>query len=71
MNDKWAFIYSTRFWAILIIAVVGYLEVKGWIDEPLKVLIWTIAGSFGIVRTVDRFSEKLGEPPTPTDSPVE
>jgi hypothetical protein len=55
------FLKSTRFWAIVIIAVVGYLEMKGWIGEAEKIVIWTIAGGFGIVRTVDRIGDKIGE----------
>lgn len=48
---------SPRFWSIVLIAVTGYLEVKGFIGEAEKILVWTIAGGFGLVRTVDRTAE--------------
>ena len=54
MNEKFEFLYSTRFWAIVLIALCGFAEAKGYIDEPTKVLIWTIAGGFCITRTIDR-----------------
>lgn len=59
--NEFAFLKSTRFWAIVIIAVVGYAESRGWIGEAEKIVIWTIAGGFGIVRTVDRIGDKIGE----------
>jgi hypothetical protein len=71
MNEKFLFLTSTRFWAIVIIAVVGYLESQGFIGEAERTLIWTIAGSFGIIRTVDRFSEQMGTPPTATTTSKE
>ena len=58
--EKFAFLSSTRFWAIVIIAVVGYLETQGFIGEAERTLIWTIAGGFGIVKTIDRAGEKIG-----------
>lgn len=60
MTEKFAFIYSTRFWAIVLIGVVGYLEARGFIGGAERTLIWTIAGAFGVVKTVDRASEFIG-----------
>jgi hypothetical protein len=48
-------INSTRFWAIVLIAVMGYLQTKGFIGDAERNLIWTIAGGFGIVRTISKF----------------
>jgi hypothetical protein len=55
------FLKSLRFWSIVLIALVGYAEAKGYIGESERTLIWTIAGGFGIVRTVDRVSDKVLE----------
>lgn len=60
MNDKFAFLLSTRFHAMIIGAVVLYLKTKGLIAEPEMVLIETILMGFISVRTVDRMGEKIG-----------
>ena len=41
-------------------AVVLYLKTKGLIGEAETTLIGTILAGFIAVRTVDRFSEKIG-----------
>ena len=58
-NDKWAFIQSTRFWAIVVIGIVGYLENLGYIGPNERELVCTIAGAFGIVRTFDRAVDRV------------
>lgn len=60
MNEKFLFLTSTRFWSIVVGAVVVYLEVKGFIGEAEMFLLNTILGGFVIVKTVDRASEKIG-----------
>lgn len=54
MNDKFAFLTSSRFWAMVIGAVSMYLKAKGIIGEPEMLLIATITGGFIVVKTVDR-----------------
>lgn len=56
-----SFLHSTRFWAICLIAVVAYLEAKGMMGEAERELVWTIAGGFGIVRTLDRAVDKMSK----------
>ncbi len=53
-----AFLYATRFWALVIGAVSIYCERKGWIGEPEMILIATIMAGFVTVRTVDRATEQ-------------
>lgn len=65
MNDKFAFLSSTRFWAIVIGATSFYLQSKGWIGEAEVKWIATIMAGFVTVRTVDRAAEKIGEPTPP------
>lgn len=59
MQEKFAFIYSTRFWALVIGAISIYLQTKGYIGEAEMVLIATIMGGFVTVKTIDRATEKL------------
>ena len=58
------FLTSTRYWQIVVAAVVTYMGAKGWIDSDLVLLIDAVTlGSVGI-RTVDRFAEKAGDKDT-------
>lgn len=52
------FLYATRFWALVLLALSVYGQRKGWIGEPEMILISTITGGFTIVRTVDRATEQ-------------
>ena len=61
MKDKFAFLSSTRFWAIVVAAVSVYLEVKGYIGEPERNLIAAISTGFVTVRTIDRIGDKKVE----------
>ena len=61
MYTKFAFLSSTRFWAIIIAAVSMYAQTKGWIGEPEMVLIATITASFTAVRTIDRISDNASK----------
>lgn len=51
---EFAFLLSTRFWAIVIAAVALYAQQKGYIGEAEMALITTIMGGFTVIRTVDR-----------------
>jgi len=56
---------STRFWALLALALAIYLNDQNLISDNLASFIFTVgAGHIGI-RTVDRFGEKIGEQPSP------
>ncbi len=57
--SKFDFLFSTRFWAMIVGAFSVYLTAKGYIDEPLRNLIATLTVGFVSVRTFDRASEKL------------
>lgn len=61
INEKFAFLTSSRFWAICIGAVSAYLRLKGYIGDAEVTLIATIVGGFTVVRTVDRISDKKVE----------
>lgn len=61
LKEKFAFLGSSRFWAITVTALSIYLQTKGFIGEPEMVLIASIMGGFTIVRTVDRISDKRVE----------
>jgi hypothetical protein len=54
MNDKFAFLTSNRFWALVIGAISIYLQSKGIIGEAEMILIATITSGFIVVKTVDR-----------------
>lgn len=56
--DKFNFLQSTRFWAMIIGAISIYLKTKGYIGEPEMQLVSTIMAGFIAVRTIDRFGEQ-------------
>ena len=58
MDNTWAFLYATRFWAMIIGALSVYAKLKGWLGEPEMMLIATITAGFTIVRTIDRATEQ-------------
>lgn len=53
-NPKLWFIYSPRFWAMVIGAVSLYLKAKGIFGDPEMVLITTIMAGFITIKTIDR-----------------
>jgi hypothetical protein len=53
-NSKFDFIFSTRFWAMIIGALSIYLKAKGLIGEPEMMLIATITAGFVAVKTLDK-----------------
>ena len=58
------FLSSNRFWALVIGAVILYLQSKSYIGAAETALIETILGGFIGIRTVDRFAEKAGSADT-------
>jgi hypothetical protein len=61
MNEKLEFLYSTRFWALVVGAVMFYLQTKGIVGEPEMILVNTVLGGFIGLRTVDRIADKQVE----------
>lgn len=59
-HPKAEFLQSTRFWAIVIGAIVFGMFDAGAIDESVFMAIEIILSGFTTVRTVDRFGEKVG-----------
>ena len=50
---------STRFWALIVSAVVYAANAAGWMPQELANALYVVlAGHIGI-RTTDRFAEKL------------
>lgn len=68
MNDRFAFLKSTRFWKIVIIAVLEGMLALGVIDgqtsEVVTKLIEFVLGGSVVIRTVDRLGEKAGSEDT-------
>ncbi len=55
------FVTSTRFWALVVGAVVLYLQSKQIIGTPEMVLINTIMAGFIGIKTVDRTVDKISD----------
>ena len=56
------FLQSNRFWALVLVAVLGVLKSEGILgSQIIDPLIALLVGFVGI-RSVDRFSEKLSIP---------
>jgi len=49
------YLTSTRFWSVLIIAIVGFLVSEGEISQNVADLIYTILGGYIGLATVDKF----------------
>jgi hypothetical protein len=49
---------STRFWSLVVGAVVVYLSAKGYLGEAERNLIGTILGSYIVVDTSQKFQSK-------------
>jgi len=52
---------STRFWSIVIVAVIWFLEGNGWMATNAVAAITTILLGHVGVRTFDRLGEKIGQ----------
>ena len=64
--DKFAFLYSTRFWALVCIVAVMIASDNGLLTYQTAQYVYTLLGGFVTVRTVDRFAEKSGSVDTGT-----
>lgn len=60
MNERFAFLKSTRFWKIVAAVTIQALVAYGVIDAVLGNSISTILGLDVAVRTFDRHGEKTG-----------
>lgn len=60
-KSSWAFLGSTRFWAIVIGAVALALFTDGHISQAWLICVETIVAPFVVVRTVDRLGDKKVE----------
>ena len=54
MKSKLKFLQSTRFWSLVIGAIVVYLKTKGYIGEAEMLLINTILGGHIVINTLDK-----------------
>lgn len=54
---KLLFLTSTRFWAIVGIAIVGVLFSEGIISMELNAFLLTVLSGYTVVRTVDKFKK--------------
>jgi len=65
IKQKFAFIYSVRFWKVVIAITLESLISYGVIDMTLAVAVAHIVslalGTSVTIRTLDRFSEKIGK----------
>ena len=55
MIAKLMFLKSTRFWAIVAIAIIGVLFKESIISSELNSFLLTILSGYTVVRTVDKF----------------
>jgi len=55
------FLKSNRFWSLVILAVVWLLGQEGVIGADIAQAIEVILGGHIAIRTVDRFSEEVGD----------
>lgn len=53
-EPKFGFIYSTRFWVMIIGALAIYLQMKGLIGDAEMWLVGTISAGFVGIKTIDR-----------------
>lgn len=53
------FLKSNRFWALVVVALLGVLKAEGILESSIVDPLIALALGFVGVRTVDRFSEKL------------
>lgn len=55
----WELFGSSRFQALVIIAVANYLRAKGYIGQEEVILVTTILGGHVAIRTIDRHGENV------------
>jgi hypothetical protein len=61
MKNNFSFILSTRFWALVGIAIVGALKAWGTLSEEVANGLITILTGYTIVRSLDRSVDKLSK----------
>jgi hypothetical protein len=59
MIGDWSFLKARRFWALILLAIVGVLKSEGIIPEFIAQGLMTILTGFIAVRTVDRAAENF------------
>ncbi len=57
------FYTSSRFWALVILACVGYITDMNYIRPEIAEMFYVILGGHVGLRTLDRFSETIGKNP--------
>ena len=60
LPEKLAFLTSTRFWALVLIAILKVLATDKIIDPTTASAIETLLLGFTVVRTIDRGTEYIG-----------
>lgn len=61
MITDFSFLTSRRFWALVVVAILGVLDVEGIVSgEVAKALEIILYGFIG-VRTIDRFGENVAK----------
>jgi len=58
---NFSFLSSVRFWAIVGIGIVGALKASEVLSEELSNALITILMGYTVIRTVDRFGDKIGK----------
>ena len=63
--ERLAFLKSVRFWKLVIVAVLMAMQTEGVIPEGFMTALVTVVevalGGSVVVRTIDRFSERVGQ----------
>lgn len=57
--SKFSFLKSTRFWGLIIIAVIKVLESELILSSEIANSIYVIIGGFIGIRTIDKFPQAL------------
>jgi len=64
------FLRSERFWAVVINAVVFYLQQKGIIGKEELILVTSIVAPFITIGTLDRLGKNLGKTETQSKADI-
>ena len=59
LPEKLLFLTSPRFWQVVILAAVTYLDQTGALSHQIAVLLQTIFGASVIITTVDKVGDKV------------
>lgn len=58
--SKLSFLSSTRFWGLIIMAIVRVLEGEMILSSDLATAIYTIVGGYIGIRTIDKTAKAVG-----------